>query len=314
MYERFTRLIAQGIPVFFHTDFKGEHLSCYPLEALGEHDIEFSFSPAGVPTGNVPHKPLFHPVSPESYKIRFDRILEHIRAGNTYLLNLTQPTKITTPHSLDSIYAMAHAPYKMRFGNRFVCFSPEPFIMIDETSRIHTYPMKGTIDAALPNAIETILNDPKETAEHTMIVDLLRNDLGIVARDVKVEKFRYITTIDTGIKRLHQVSSHISGQLDAEWKKHAGDILRALLPAGSISGTPKKKTVEIIEEVEGYERGYFTGIFGYYDGEKLYSAVAIRYIERNEDGELFYKSGGGITAESDWEREYNEMIDKIYIP
>lgn len=314
MYERFTQLVAQGIPVFFLTDFKGERLSCYPLDRLAEHDIEFSFSPSAAPAGNTPHKPIFYPVSKEEYKMRFERVLEQIRSGNTYLLNLTQPTKIVTPHSLKSIYAMAHAPYKMRFGDSFVCFSPEPFVTIDETSRIHTFPMKGTIDAAAPNAVESILNDPKETAEHTMIVDLLRNDIGIVARNVKVEKFRYITTINTGNKRLHQVSSHISGQLDQNWRNDAGKILRALLPAGSISGTPKKKTVEIIEETEGYERGYFTGVFGYFDGERLYSAVTIRYIERDRYGELFYKSGGGITAESNWQSEYDEMIDKIYIP
>jgi para-aminobenzoate synthetase component 1 len=173
--------------------------------------------------------------------------------------------------------------------------------------------MKGTIDASLPNAINTILNDPKEFAEHTMIVDLLRNDLGIVAKEIRVEDFRYISTIDTGNKRLHQVSSHISGILEGNWRENAGELLKALLPAGSISGTPKRKTVEIIQEVEGYDRGYFTGIFGHFDGINLYSAVAIRFIE-NIEGQLIYKSGGGITSDSEYQSEYNEMIDKLYIP
>ncbi|MBD3794288.1 MAG: aminodeoxychorismate synthase component I, partial [Campylobacterales bacterium] len=230
----------------------------------------------------------------------------------TYLINLTQPTPITSPYTLQEIYTMAHAPYKLRVKEQFVCFSPEAFITIKDNT-IHTYPMKGTIDASLPNAVEIILSDPKEFAEHTMIVDLLRNDLGIIARNISVEKFRYITTIDTGEKKLHQVSSHISGVLESNWKENIEELILALLPAGSISGTPKQKTLQIIQEVEGYDRDYFTGIFGHFDGKNLYSAVAIRFIEKI-DGKLLYKSGGGITSDSQCQREYKEMIDKIYIP
>ncbi|WP_294892422.1 MULTISPECIES: aminodeoxychorismate synthase component I [unclassified Sulfuricurvum] len=311
MFERFSELVAENVPTFFYTDFKGEHLHCCRFDELSSYDIEFAFH-APTASHNLPHKPLHFPVDPTCYRMKFEQVHHHIQRGNTYLLNLTQPTPIETPHTLKEIYDMAHAPYKMRVGDAFVCFSPEPFITI-ENDMIHTYPMKGTIDAALPDAIETILNDAKETAEHTMIVDLLRNDLGMVADTITVENFRYVTTIDTGEKRLHQVSSHISGKLQENWKKNAGEILKKLLPAGSISGTPKKKTLEIIEEVEGYQRGYFSGVFGYFDGKCLYSAVAIRFIEKS-NGKLIYKSGGGITADSDWQMEYHEMIDKIYIP
>ncbi len=311
MVERFSELIEKRVPCFFYTDFKGENLHCYTMDELAMHDIAFSFQ--SLPScSNLPHKPDHFPVDPQMYREKFEQVQHHIREGNTYLLNLTQPTPIQTPYSLKEIYEMAHAPYKLRVGDSFVCFSPEPFITIAE-NKIHTFPMKGTIDASLPNAVERILNDPKETAEHTMIVDLLRNDLGIVATDIRVEKFRYVTTINTGNKKLHQVSSHISGTLDEGWRKKSGEIIRKLLPAGSISGTPKRKTVEIIENVEEYQRGYFTGVFGYYDGERLYTAVAIRFIE-NIGGNLIYKSGGGITADSEWESEYNEMVDKIYIP
>lgn len=311
MVERFSELIKNRVPCFFYTDFKGTSLHCYSMDELAMHDIEFSFH-ASPSSTNFPHKPTYFPIDSESYRTKFDQVQHHIREGNTYLLNLTQPTRIETPYTLKQIYDMAHAPYKIRLNDSFVCFSPEPFITI-ENDTIHTFPMKGTIDASLPNAIETILNDPKESAEHTMIVDLLRNDLGIVATNIRVEKFRYVTTIDTGAKRLYQVSSHISGTLTGDWKKDAGELIKKILPAGSVSGTPKKKTVEIIEEIEGYERGYFTGIFGYFDGVNLYSAVAIRFIEKKDD-QLIYKSGGGITADSDWKREYAEMLDKIYIP
>jgi para-aminobenzoate synthetase component 1 len=311
MFNHFTSLVISGVPCFFYTDFKGEKLHCYTFEELKSEDIDFSFNTTPHNT-NFPHKPKFIPVSLEDYRQKFDTVQDHIRRGNTYLLNLTQPTPLESEYTIKEIYDMAHAPYKFRVKNSLVCFSPEPFIII-EGNTIHTYPMKGTIDASIPNAVNTILNDPKELAEHTMIVDLLRNDLGIIANNIVVNKFRYITTIDTGNKKLHQVSSHISGILEGNWRDNAGELLKALLPAGSISGTPKRKTVEIIQEVEGYNRDYFTGIFGHFDGINLYSAVSIRFIEKIE-GQYLYKSGGGITSDSECESEYNEMIDKVYIP
>lgn len=311
MTQRLNSLVSAGIPCFFYTDFSGKHLHSFTLEEMQAHDIEFAFHRPPDYT-NTPHKPFYLPISLERYREKFDAIQEHIRSGNTYLLNLTQPTPIESDYTLKEIYTMAHAPYKLRVKDQFVCFSPEAFITI-EGNTIHTYPMKGTIDASHPDAVNTILTNPKELAEHTMIVDLLRNDLSIVAKEIRVEKFRYITTIDTGNKKLHQISSHITGTLESNWRENAGELIGALLPAGSISGTPKRKSIEIIEAVEGYERGYFTGVFGHFDGQNLYSAVAIRFIE-NIDGKLIYKSGGGITAESDLVGEYNEMVDKIYIP
>ena len=173
--------------------------------------------------------------------------------------------------------------------------------------------MKGTIDASLPNAKETILESKKESAEHTMVVDLLRNDLSMVAKNVRVKSFRYITQIDSGSKKLLQVSSHISGDLDENWHENIGTFLKKLLPAGSISGTPKRSTLKIIDKIEGYERGYFSGIFGVYDGKSFDSAVMIRFIEKTKVGYI-YKSGGGITLDSDVRSEYQELLDKVYIP
>ena len=174
--------------------------------------------------------------------------------------------------------------------------------------------MKGTIDASIPNAKEKILSNIKEMAEHTMVVDLLRNDLGIIGREVKVNKFRFINKIKAGEKKLLQVSSEIEATLPNNWQYNWLDIIKQMLPAGSISGTPKKKTVEIIKKVENYNRGFYTGIFGITD-EKTFldSAVIIRYIEKN-NSQLIYKSGGGITIDSNVKDEYEEMIKKVYIP
>jgi para-aminobenzoate synthetase component 1 len=253
-----------------------------------------------------------YPISFEEYKKKFDFVLEHIKAGNSYLLNLTCETKIETEFSLDEIYEKSKAKFKLKFFDKFVCFSPERFIQIID-NKIYTFPMKGTIDASLKNAQEKILANQKEMAEHTMVVDLLRNDLGIVANKIRVEKFRYIDEINAGDKKLLQVSSKITGELQENWNKNLGDILTAILPAGSITGTPKKKTVEILKNIEAYDRDFYCGIFGVFDGKNLDSSVMIRFIE-NQNNTLVYKSGGGITCDSNAKLEYEELIDKIYLP
>ncbi len=173
--------------------------------------------------------------------------------------------------------------------------------------------MKGTIDATMPDAENIILNDVKETAEHYTIVDLIRNDLSMVSQRVRVERFRYFDTIGTNEKRLLQVSSEICGEMEEGYLSAIGDIIFSLLPAGSVSGAPKKKTTEIIASAEGIPRGYYTGIAGLFDGRNLNSGVLIRFIEKRDNG-YFYRSGGGITSFSEPLSEYNEMIDKIYVP
>jgi para-aminobenzoate synthetase component I len=253
------------------------------------------------------------PVSFSEYKEAFDIVQKHQHFGNSYLVNLTLPTKIKTTLTLDEIFHFSQAKYKILYEDKLVVFSPEIFVQISEDGLISSFPMKGTIDAAIENAEKIILNDKKEFAEHCTIVDLIRNDLSMVSKDVHVEKFRYIDRIKTNDKKLLQVSSKICGKLENDFFDHLGDIIFTLLPAGSVSGAPKKKTVEIIKEAENYSRGYYTGIFGYFDGAKLDSGVMIRFIE-NINGELFYKSGGGITVYSDPQLEYQELIDKVYVP
>lgn len=256
------------------------------------------------------------PINFSEYKKKFDFLQEEIKNGNTYLCNLTAKTKIKTDLTLDEIYDLVQSKFKLRFQNEndnFVCFSPERFIEIKE-NKIFTYPMKGTIDLSIPNAKNIILNDKKEMAEHTMVVDLLRNDLGIIASNVKVDKFRFVEKINAGDKELLQVSSQISANLQKNWNEKIGDILTSLLPAGSITGTPKKKTVEILEKIEDYDRDFYTGIFGVFDGKNLDSSVMIRFIEEDIEKNKFYKSGGGITCDSNALNEYQELLDKVYLP
>ena len=256
------------------------------------------------------------PITFKEYEKKFDILQEEIKKGNSYLLNLTAKTKIQTSLSLDEIYENTKSKFKLRFQNErddFVCFSPERFVQIMD-NKICTYPMKGTIDASILNAKEKILADKKEMAEHTMVVDLLRNDLGIIGSNVRVENFRYVETINAGDKKLLQVSSKISANLEDNWSDKIGDILSSILPAGSITGTPKKKTVEILKNIENYDREFYTGVFGVFDGKNLDSSVMIRFIQKELNDEMYYKSGGGITCDSKAKLEYEELIDKIYLP
>lgn len=252
------------------------------------------------------------PVPFPYYLDAFQNVQRNISLGKTFLLNLTFPTRIATDLTLEDIFNMSSAKYKLLYHDKFVVFSPEIFIRIND-SMISSYPMKGTIDASVPDAESVILSDEKETAEHNTIIDLIRNDLSIEARNVSVTRYRFIDRIKTGEKTLLQVSSEISGSLEIGYEARLGDIINGMLPPGSVTGAPKKETIRIIKESEKYDRGWYTGVFGVFDGKNLDSGVMIRYIE-NDSGTMYYKSGGGITFMSNAEAEYKELIDKVYVP
>lgn len=264
------------------------------------------------PSKSMPFSFKKQPISYPEYEAQFNNVMSHLKRGDTFLLNLTTSTPIESSLGLKMLFYESHAPYRLHLPGRFTVFSPETFIKITGNT-ISSFPMKGTIDASIPNAEEKILADPKETDEHNTIVDLIRNDLNSVSSNVAVKRFRYIDKIETNGKTLLQVSSEIQGTLSADWPSKLGTILKALLPAGSITGAPKPKTIEIIKETETHHRGYYTGVMGVFDGENLDSAVMIRYIEQTETG-LVYKSGGGITINSKATEEYQETIDKVYVP
>jgi para-aminobenzoate synthetase component 1 len=303
-------------PFIFGIDFDVK--SGYFLDPGGAADEGIYFNINGFGNGlpteltNTPVKLVKHPVDFETYSHAFDVVRRNLFLGNSYLTNLTFPTKIELNLSLPDIYTRSNARYRFLFGQEFVVFSPEIFVQIED-GIIRSFPMKGTIDASLPEAESIVLGDPKETAEHNTIVDLIRNDLSMVAEDVKVDRFRYIEKIITNEKSLLQVSSEISGKLAEGYCSELGTIIRQLLPAGSISGAPKEKTLQIIHEAENYSRGFYTGVFGYFDGSKLDSGVMIRFI-KNEKGKLTFCSGGGITVNSNSYTEFNELIDKVYVP
>lgn len=309
-------LSLQKVPYFFVIDFLTENVEIYKESEIEKSGLLIDFQTFSTAKNKQElHKKIewkSFPETLESFKSGFDKVQQNIRLGNSYLTNYTRKTRIETNLTLEEIFYHSNAKYKVFYKDFFVFFSPETFVKIID-GKILTYPMKGTIDASLENAAETLKNDKKEKAEHYTVVDLLRNDLSMVADEVKVDKFQHIDFIKTQQKDLYAMSSEISGNLKTEFRGKVGSIMKKLLPAGSILGAPKPKTLEITLKAEGYDRGYYTGVCGWFDGENLDSCVMIRFIEK-ENSTLYFKSGGGITHMSRLEDEYQEMKNKIYVP
>ena len=280
---------------------------------LTETDQVSEIDNAGFPNSKVNLKSgdllTKQPIALADYEHKYNQVIEALHKGDSFLMNLTIPTPVQNKLDFQTYFNHAKSKYVIWLKEQFIAFSPETFIQI-QNGKIATFPMKGTIDACLPNAKELLLNDPKEYAEHATIVDLLRNDLSRVASKVRVTNFRYYEEIPTQNGVIGQMSSAIEGELPADYASKIGSILYDLLPAGSVSGAPKKKTAELIASIEGTDRGYYTGIAGYFDGVNLDSCVLIRYLGADN----IYHSGGGITFQSDMASEYQEMINKVYVP
>jgi len=303
----------------FLTDFERTRLRIWNLAEAEEAGILMDFRgmislgeprPAREDTPYV--RTLDDEVHRRLYRDAFRSVQRHLHRGDSFLTNLTMRTAVELSGSLQQVYLRSQAPYKFYLPGAFTVFSPELFFSIEDR-QIRSRPMKGTIDARLPGAEQKLLSSLKEQYEHNTIVDLIRNDLSQVAKGVRVSRFRFIERIDTNRGPILQSSSEILGELPGNWRSSFGDILFTLLPAGSISGAPKDRTLAIIREAEGIDRGYYTGVFGIFDGSKVECAVAIRFLEQC-GGRYYYRSGGGITHLSVEEEEYHELLAKIYLP
>jgi para-aminobenzoate synthetase component 1 len=374
--DKINRLASQDEPFLFVINYQGDKAFIRQLSDINPEECLFDFegrgnlSHAWKETLKEETSETTWQIEPplyEDYERSFNIVKNNIMAGNSYLTNLTCKVPVSCNLSLEEIFHRAKGKYKLLLRRKrtqaedkahlkeeaqnkahlkeenieenltpFVCFSPETFVKI-KGGRIYSYPMKGTLDASLPNAEKLLMEDRKEAAEHATIVDLIRNDLSRVAENVRVDKYRYVDVLHTNKGDILQTSSEISGRLPEDYPHHLGEILDAQLPAGSITGAPKDKTMQIIHEAEGYDRGFYTGIMGIYDQGELNSAVMIRFIEEEtspvdfeadgeknfkanegkkpkESRELYFKAGGGITSKSDCRREYEEVIQKIYLP
>lgn len=283
-----------------------------PIEKTQEQGIFFKYYDKYIKRTDIPkYACILTPVDFEIYKKAFDKVQNYIQKGDIDLINLCFKTGIETNLSLEQIYEYSNAPLVVMLRNKFVCFTPEIFVNI-EGNRISTFPMKGTISANIPNAKEILLNDQKEHKEQVIICELMKNELARVSTNINVDRFRYFTHVENKNGNIWQTSSEISGILKPEYEGKLGSILENLLPAGSISGMPKENSTKIAAEVESSKREYYTGVFIHFDGKICKSYVLIRFVGLDQNKNLYYFSGGGITKESEVKKEYEELKQKVY--
>jgi para-aminobenzoate synthetase component 1 len=304
-----------GVPFLFFVDFEMAKPWIERLQDIRADQVLYDINgQTNAANGSLQPALTFKKFPPDldDYKKKFRQVYNYLQYGDSFLTNLTVRSEVVLSVPLSDAFYLSNARYKLLFNDDFLVFSPEIFVQIRD-GMIFSYPMKGTIDASKPNAGKAILSDQKELSEHVTIVDLIRNDLSRVASNVCVTRFRYLDTIRTYDKTLLQVSSEIVGCILPGLTRRLGDALVELLPAGSVSGAPKPKTLKIIAAVEGEPRGYYTGVMGLFDGKNLDCGVMIRYIEKQNE-RYYYRSGGGITTQSDVSLEYQEAVDKVYVP
>lgn len=317
-YKKMNLLAEKNIPFLFIISFNKKEFKIVPLEDCENNGIFYFINGmtnlkniALTKTKIIPEIKIKKMITFDEYLTLFNKVKENFIAGNSFLTNLTVKTEIELNCDLMDIFIHTNALYKLLVKDKFVLFSPETFVNIID-NYIYTYPMKGTISAKIPESDKILLNNEKEFAEHITVVDLLRNDLGIVSKNVEVTRFRYLVPVFSKINPLYQTISEIRGELFPYYLSKPGDLFDKILPAGSVTGAPKIKTLKIIQSVENYDRGYYTGVSGIWENKNIYSFVMIRFIEK-ENNRYFYKSGGGITIYSDPEKEYKEISEKIYI-
>ena len=256
MRERMNGLGRAGVPFVWGVDYA--HERCFVLEEpFVEGEILWEVRGVGnkVTAGEViPELRIARRVEYGEYEGMFATLRAGLMRGDSFLANLTVPTEVELRGTLRDVFRHSSAPFKLLIGDEFVCFSPEPFVTIRE-GMISTFPMKGTIDASLPEAERKLMEDYKETCEHFTIVDLMRNDINMVAEEVTVPRLRYVETIATAKGSILQTSSEVRGRIPAGKERDFGDIILPLLPAGSITGAPKPATVELIARSEIAPRG-----------------------------------------------------------
>lgn len=248
----------------------------------------------------------------DSYKNDIRRIVDYIYAGDIFQANLSRRFSAGLPQGFDAFAHYAHlreingAPYGafLNFGDmKLASASPERFLEVRGRD-IETRPIKGTMPSSKP--AEMLANSEKDRAENIMIVDLLRNDLSKVCEDHSIE-IDGLCSIET-FEGLHHMVSTVYGKLRGD--KGAVDALRACFPGGSITGAPKIRAMEIIEELEIHRRGAYCGAMAWmgYDGA-MDSAITIRTLVYEAD-RVHLQTGGGVTAESNAEREVEETLTK----
>jgi para-aminobenzoate synthetase component 1 len=260
-------------------------------------------------------------LKPEHYQTAFDQVQRYIQAGDCYQINLTQrfraPCQGDPWRAYQALRKACPTPFsgyqQLADGSALLSFSPERFIRVSQ-GLVETRPIKGTRprssnpDQDARNA-EELLNSPKDRSENLMIVDLLRNDLGRTCQigSVKVPELFSLESYPN----VHHLVSSITGQLATD--KDPLDLIGDSFPGGSITGAPKIRAMQIIDELEPSRRALYCGSLLYVDvrGE-MDSSIAIRSL-LVKDGQVSCWGGGAVVADSDWASEYEESIAKVRV-
>ncbi|MEE8410805.1 MAG: anthranilate synthase component I family protein [Myxococcota bacterium] len=271
----------------------------------------------------APASILLEPTVTDAEHSRRIRIAkDYIAAGNVYQVNVTRRLRVTgelhAPSTLAALTAdnpVAHGAYVRTGGIELLSNSMETLLTLDPVTRIaRSYPIKGTkargdTPSADSSAARALRQDPKERAEHVMIVDLVRNDLGKVATPGSV-RAHGLMHLEAFRGVWHGVTC-VEARLAAE--RSAGELVAALFPGGSITGAPKRRAMQIIDELEGEARGFYTGSLGLVTPDGRVSlSIMIRTLVRDADG-WSVSVGGGIVADSTAEREIEETREKVEV-
>ena len=254
----------------------------------------------------------------EQYGLKFRQVQEYLKSGDCYQVNLAQRFQASHEgdewQAFERLNAANRAPFSafIRLPDSVILsLSPERFILL-EGNNIQTRPIKGTLPRledphADAQQAKKLANSPKDRAENLMIVDLLRNDIGRVAvpGSVKVPELFVVEPFPA----VHHLVSTITAQLPPHLK--ATDLLRACFPGGSITGAPKVRAMEVIEELEPHRRNAWCGSIGYLSFcGNMDTSITIRTLTA-EGGKLYCSAGGGIVADSVESAEYQETFDKV---
>ncbi|WP_153785907.1 aminodeoxychorismate synthase component I [Pseudomonas sp. EMN2] len=265
--------------------------------------------------------PMAGDLSAAQYRAAFDKVQQYIQAGDCYQINLTQrfsaPCQGDPWHAYQALRAACPTPFsgyqQLDAGTALLSFSPERFVRVSQ-GEVETRPIKGTRPrgadplADARNAAE-LLASPKDRSENLMIVDLLRNDIGRTCQigSVKVPELFSLESYPN----VHHLVSSITGRLAPG--KDALDLIGGSFPGGSITGAPKIRAMQIIDELEPTRRALYCGSLLYIDvrGE-MDSSIAIRSL-LVKDGQVSCWGGGAVVADSDWQAEYEESIAKVRV-
>jgi anthranilate synthase component I len=325
-------MVTDAMLVFDHLRHELTILACAFVEEDGSVEAAYETAAATIADmrerlrGAVPvpeHPAVAEPpefesnITREEFEAMVARIIEYVHAGDAFQVVPSQRFSAPAPVEAFSVYrglrAVNPSPYMyfLEFGDfQIAGASPEPLVTV-EGRRVSSRPIAGTSPRGRSEEedrrlAERLINDPKERAEHVMLVDLGRNDLGRVCEygSVEVDELMVVETYSHVLHIVSQVSGKLKEGVSAM------DVMRSCLPVGTLSGAPKVRAMQIIDELETVKRCSYGGAIGYlsWDGD-LDTAIHIRTVVC-KDGQLHVQAGGGTVADAQPAYEYNESVNK----